>query len=98
MNRIIRSFSLTPEVVEILDRIPKSQKSKAVNAVLKAHLASWKSDSPYNPSTLDLPRIRSIVLQILAEQNLHQSHPETSEEKEKAKALSALAELIGAKE
>lgn len=84
-------LSLSPEVVAMLQLLPKGERSRKADAVLKAHLRLPSTAQ----STLDEPRIRAIVRQILAEQRVVPSDPGVLNQTEEDRTLSALSQILG---
>lgn len=95
MSCEVRSFSLTPDVIALLDRIPRRKRSYTVNSILHAHLPHWSNDAPATPA-INIEQIRAIVLQVMADNQTPPS--KEAVEKGKTRAFDALAEILGMRE
>ena len=75
----------------ILQQLPKGERSRKADAVLRTHLRVPTTAQP----AVDEPRIRAIVRQILAEQRLVTSDPGVLDQTEEDRTLGALSQILG---
>lgn len=89
----IKSFTLSPDVVVVLEQIPRLERSRTVNEILRQYLAGWHEGKIVQYG-VEIDQVRSIVLQVLAG---HQGADAAvdADEKEKARASDALAAILG---
>lgn len=72
-NRVIRSFSLSPDVARLLDAIPSQARSRTVNDILRQALSSSAGVSPQIPrkelpkelSADQVQQVRRIIREVL---------------------------------